>query len=174
MQNLRDQLLKAGLVTREQADKAAHDKTRGRGPRRGGGKGGDPRSASNASGSGVSAADAVPRGSRPSAKPPGRTAANQPINRMVDLSDPGRLTVFQAIERHRLRDEVSGDLVFHFTLRDGRVRKMFVCDQVSKGLESGALAIVENGSADEHIVVHREAIEAIGAIDREAVRFHNI
>ncbi|MBK8011243.1 MAG: DUF2058 family protein [Deltaproteobacteria bacterium] len=170
MQNLRDQLLKAGLVTREQADKAAHDKTRGRGPRRGGGKGGDPR---NASGVGAGAGAAAASGSRPHAKGPGRSVGAQPVNRMLDLTDPARLQVFQAIERHRVRDEVSGDLVFHFTLRDGRIRKMFVCDEVSKGLESGALAIVENGSVDDHIVVRREAIEAIGAVDREAVRFCN-
>ncbi len=158
MQSLRDQLLKAGLVTKEQAQKAE-----GGGNRRRKRRGGRARKAEGAPTEDNKQGEAKP------AKKPG----DQPVNRMVDLTQPGMLEIMQAVESHRLREDVTGEVPFYFTLRDQRVRKLFVTHEISRGLEAGRLAIVENGAADQHIIVTSEAVSPIRAADPEAVRFFN-
>ena len=142
MQSLRDQLLKAGIVTKEQVTQVESQKR--------------------------------PRRKKSKNRDDGRSkaAANQP-NRNVDLSDPTLLQIAQAIELHRVKEPTRGDHPFHFSLRDGRVRKMFITSATQKRLEAGELAIVENGSADEHTIVKAKAIPAVTSADPEAVRFHN-
>ena len=160
MQSLRDQLLKAGLVTKEQAQKAEGGASRRR-KRRGG------RARSKTAEGG--AADETKQADAKPAKKPG----DQPVNRMVDLTVPGMLEIMQAVESHRLREDVTGEVPFYFTLRDQRVRKLFVTHEISRGLEAGRLAIVENGAHDQHIIVTSEAVSPIRAADPEAVRFYN-
>jgi hypothetical protein len=101
MQSLRDQLLKAGLVTVEQAERSNQgDKRRGRGregQRNEGGKDGgkvDAKAEGKVDGKPEAKGQPAPKPKRPH---------NGPIPRMVDLSDPIRLRIFQAIEVHRLR-----------------------------------------------------------------------
>lgn len=134
MHNLRESLLKAGLVTQEQVSKVEAEKSgrrRSKGPR----------------------------------------DAQRPAPRMLDLSDPKQLEIARAIEAHKVRDGTRGDVPFHFALRDGRVRKMFVSKETQSALESGSLAIVENGEAEAHVIVSAEAIPAISAVDPQVVRF---
>ncbi|MEO1338801.1 MAG: DUF2058 family protein [Myxococcota bacterium] len=159
MQSLRDQLLKAGLVTKEQAQKAEGGGNRRR-KRRGGRSRGKPAEG---------AATEAKQGEAKPVKKPG----DQPVNRMVDLSIPGMLEIMQAIETHRLREDVTGEVPFYFTLRDQRVRKLFVTHEISRGLEAGRLAIVENGDPDKHIIVTADAVSPIRAASPEAVRFFN-
>ena len=90
---------------------------------------------------------------------------------MLDLSDPNQLALSRAIETHKVRENTRGDVPFHFALRDGRVRKMFVSKETQSALESGRLAIVENGEAEVHIIVSAEAVPAITAVDPQVVRF---
>ena len=161
MQSLRDQLLKAGLVTKEQAQKAEGGANRRR-KRRGG------RARSKPAEGGAAAGETKPAETKPVKKP-----GDQPVNRMVDLTVPGMLEIMQAIEAHRLREDVTGEVPFYFTLRDQRVRKVFVTHEISRGLEAGRLAIVENGATDQHIIVTVEAVSPIRAADPEAVRFFN-
>jgi uncharacterized protein YaiL (DUF2058 family) len=161
MQSLRDKLLEAGLVTREQADRAAASGKKG-GKRPGGERGGDrgpPR-------------DAAPAGEARGPRPQGRKVPERPV-RMLDLSDPSRLGVLQAIETHRVREETLGEEQFFFTLRDGRVRRLFVSPATVARLEAGSLAIVENGEPEKHVLVEAGAVDPIRALDPEAVRFHN-
>lgn len=148
MQSLRDQLLKAGLVTQEQASKAAADANRPRRKKR------------------------RNRSRKPEGSPLSKNAAAGTA-RVVELSESSRLELFQAIERHRVRGETRGEMEHYFTLRDGRVRKMFVSKEISGGLQSGRLAIVENGEQERHIIVSSEAVPSIADIDPDAVRFHN-
>jgi uncharacterized protein YaiL (DUF2058 family) len=143
MHNLRDHLLKAGLVTKEQVARAESEKS-GKKKKR-----------------------------RPPKKNGEQRAKDQPVNRMIDLSDPQRLQLAQAIESHRVRGETKGEIAFNFTLRDGRIRKMFVSKETQDGLEKGSLAIVEHGEVESHIIVSAEALPAITLVDREAIRFHN-
>ena len=143
MHSLRDHLLKAGLVTKEQVAKAEAEKSgkkKKRRPKKNGG------------------------GDRPRA---------QALNRMIDLSDPEKLKLAQAIESFRVRGDTRGEIAFNFTLRDGSIRKMFVSKEMQVGLEKGALAIVENGEVESHIIVSAEALSVIANVDRDAVRFHN-
>jgi uncharacterized protein YaiL (DUF2058 family) len=141
MPTLREQLLQAGLVSAEQAQKA-EDPGRGKSRR-------------------------SKRGGR------GRNKTTDAAGREVDLEDPKKLEVMKAIERHRLRESFEGDIPFNFTVRgDAKIRKMFVDVPTAAKLGSGALAIVENGSAQDHVIVEREAVAAIRAVDPDAVRFH--
>lgn len=179
MQNLRDQLLKAGLITEQQRAKAEADSARDDRSKKGKR---DPREG----GRDRPKKEAKPQPQPP--PPPAEEPANkeharpkiskkalmkQPVNRMLDLSDPNMLKIFQAIEEHRVREETKGDIPFHFTLRDGHVRKIFVKKQIFEGLESGRLAIVESGEQNRHVIVQAEAVAPIREVDPEAVRFAN-
>jgi uncharacterized protein YaiL (DUF2058 family) len=172
MQSLRDQLMKAGLVTREQADKA--EAAGKRGPRRGGGGSRErgERREGGAPGAAPAEAQAAPTAPRPPPRPQAKKGAEKPV-RLLDLSDPSRLRILQAIEANRVREETQGEEQFFFPLRDGRLRKLFVNAETVARLESGGLAIVENGEAEKHVLVLSEAVAAIRAVDPEAVRFHN-
>ncbi len=162
MQNLREQLLKAGLVTKEQVDRSQTK------PKRKKKSGNKTRRGQNPS------SDKVPQRMPGASKhPSSKDSAHQPVNRMLDVSNPKTLEIIRAIEEHRIREQTEGDRRFHFTLRDGRVRKLFVNDLVAQGLESGNFPIVENGAADQHIIVSSEAVAAIRDADSAAVRFHN-
>jgi uncharacterized protein YaiL (DUF2058 family) len=183
VQNLREQLLKAGLITTEQKTKAESqlDKRNQRrpqqqAPRRDGPKdgakdvAGAPNGANGPNGTNApNGANGQPQQQKPSKK----QLAKQPLNRMLDLSDPKTLKILQAIESHRVRSVTKGDIPFHFTLRDGHVRKIFVNQMTSEGLEEGRLAIVEDGEATRHVLVDAKAVPAIKEIDVEAVRFAN-
>lgn len=164
MMSLRDQLLKAGLVTEDQVAKAeaatkkggrrspgGRDRPRGQGPK-----------------PGQEGAEAKPKQPQPSKK------SDRPgLPRMLDMSDPIKLQILQAIEAHRVRVDTKGEVPFYFPLRDGRVRKMFVTQAVMGELEAGKLAIVEHGEVERHILVAAEAVSAIREADPEAVRFFN-
>jgi uncharacterized protein YaiL (DUF2058 family) len=155
MHSLRDHLLKAGLVTKEQAAKAESEKNGKKKKRRPPKKNGhDSQGTSSSNGSNGKPKTHVP-------------------NRMLDLSDPQRLKIQQAIESHKVRGDTKGEIAFNFTLRDGRIRKMFVSKEMQAGLENGNLAIVENGEAESHIIVSSQALTVINDVDRDAVRFHN-
>lgn len=152
MQSLRDQLLKAGLVTQDQVTKvevAEANKTRRKRRKK-------------------PAAPGTP-GER---KPAAEKRVFTPI-RTVDLTEPSRLIIFQAIDRHRVRGETRGEMEFYFKLRDNRVRKMFVSKEISGGLQSGRLAIVENGEPEKHIIVGCDAVAPIAEIDPGMIRFFN-
>ena len=153
MQNLREQLLQAGLVTKDdchKADQSDAKKNRARKAK--------PRAQPMAPSNARLKKDQQPR---------------QPAARLVDLSDEAVLAIARAIETYRLREDTRGDVPFHFTMRDGRVRRLYVSKQVSGGLESGRLAIVENVESHRHIIVSAEAVGYIKEADASAVRFHN-
>jgi uncharacterized protein YaiL (DUF2058 family) len=154
MQNLRDQLLKAGLITEEQRQKAEANAER------------RPRGKSN-----VERNEHAPEKKAEKPKISKKALMKQPVNRMIDLSDPRLLKIFQAIEEHRLRESPKGEIPFHFSLRDGRVRKIFVKKSVFEGLEAGTLAIVENGEEERHQIVAAAAVAIICDVDPDAVRF---
>lgn len=142
MPTLREQLLQAGLVTAEQAEKSEEknsNKSKSRRSKRG-----------------------------------GRGRSKNPLERSVDLEDPRRLQVMQAIEEHKLReDDYTGEIAFNFTTRgDTKIRKLFVNVKTAAKLGAGELAIVENGGEQEHIIVNKEAVDRIRAVDPDAVRFH--
>jgi uncharacterized protein YaiL (DUF2058 family) len=174
MQNLRDQLLKAGLITEEQRSAAEARATKDRDKRK-------PRNGENKKS--ATEMDRAPSTGEEPSDPQRRAASRpklsrkelmkQPVNRMLDLSDPGLLKIFQAIEEHRVRDNTTGDVPFHFTLRDGHVRKISLKPEIVGALERGEVAIVENGQHDRHTIVASDAVSIIRQVDPEAVRFSN-
>ncbi|MFW5878210.1 MAG: DUF2058 family protein [Myxococcota bacterium] len=71
--------------------------------------------------------------------------------------------------------EVKGEEVFHFTTRRRKLQRMLVTEEAVAGLERGELAIVENPlpHALEYVVVSREGAEAVREIEPRALRFYN-
>lgn len=174
MQNLRDQLLKAGLITEEQRAKAEARPEHDRGRRAKGQAQQADRDRDRAPEGGTDGRNPREEVSIPSMPKLSKKALmKQPVNRMIDLSDPGVLKIFQAIEAHRVAGSVKGDMPFHFSLRDGRVRKIFVTKEIEEALGSGRLAIVENGEPEKHVIVASDAVPIIREVDPEAVRFCN-
>src|SRR5262249_42864531 len=151
--NLCDQLLKAGLITEEQRQKAEADTHR------------RPRGKQNGRDNKPDKHAKAPEQAKPESqerpKLSKKALMKQPGNRRIDMSDPRPPKICQAIEEHRLRESPKGDIPFHFPLRDGRVRKIFVKKAVFDGLEAGTLAIVESGDQEKHQIVAADAVPLI-------------
>jgi len=159
MQNLRDKLLKAGLVTEKQAQEA--DK---------GQKG--PKATVKARQDAVSADE--------------RQRQEAFAQREAELSDVRRkeaakkaearmqservLRLRQLVEANRVR-EPPGEVNFHFVKRSGKIGRLAVSAETAKLLESGAAAVVEDPGQPEHAVVPSEAAKRIYEVDPPAIRF---
>ena len=171
MQNLRDKLLRAGLVTAEQAEEA--EKTT-QPPRRQ-----EPRPGR----AGAPPADRKPGG-------PWMVARIQPpaaIPRLPPLAGSKasqRLEAKHQLERDRqLRERVlagqvalePGDRTFHFVTRKNRLRRLELSDAQAEALEQGRLAVVErpDPAQIEHALVPVALARALLADFPKAVRFLN-
>lgn len=174
MQSLREKLLKAGLVTEEQARKVEAESTRKKASapahREGGAERGRERER---------------RQSGP--RPPSAPAPERLIPKLPPL--PGskehqRLESKKQLELDRkLREIVQaeqvaiepGDQTFYFVTRKGRLRRLEVSEAQAKLLESGALAVVERPEPAqiEHSLVPPETAERMLALQAKAVRFFN-
>lgn len=166
MQNLRDKLLKAGLVTAEQAEKAEKtDEARPRADR---------------------------RREQPASPPTGPwvVARPQPLASIPKLPPlPGskasqRQEAKQQLERdRRLRERVlaaqvavePGERTFYFVTRKNRLRRLELSDAQAEALEQGRLAVVErpDPAQIEHALVPGEVALALVAEFPKAVRFLN-
>src|SRR4051812_36012617 len=170
MQNLRDKLLKAGLVTAEQAKQSeARQKTEE--PNR-------PRP------------PAPERPRRFEAQAPRDPREVRPESRIPKLPPlPGsrehqRLISKQQLELDRkIRDLVTGaqvalepgDQTFHFVTRKGRLRRLELAAAQREKLEKGELAVVERPDPGqiEHALVPTAAADQLLALSERAVRFFN-
>jgi len=182
MQNLRDKLLKAGLVSESDAQRAEKEKKapqrppavrprdeRSRRP--------EPSSA---------AASPRPTTSRPA---PSRTEPASRIPKLPPLALPGtkafqRLEALKQQERDKaLRELVYGNQVaqepgstaFHFVTRKGKLRRMELSEAQAKLLEEGKLAVVERPepACIEHSLVPPETADRMMGLSEKAVRFFN-
>lgn len=168
MQNLREKLLKAGLVSTEQAKQAeARQKTE------------EPNRARPAS--------APERPRRPEARPPQEPRPDSRIPKLPPL--PGsrehqRLISKQQLELdRRIRDLVTGaqvalepgDQTFHFVTRKGRLRRLEMVAAQREKLEKGELAVVERPDPGqiEHALLPAAAADQLLALSERAVRFFN-
>lgn len=169
MQNLRDKLLKAGLVTTEQAEKAGKSDEPRPGPDRR--REGTERPASPGGGPWL-VARPQPLGSIPKLPPLAGSKASQ------------RLEAKQQLERdRRLRERVlaaqvavePGERTFYFVTRKNRLRRLELSDAQAEALEQGRLAVVERPDAAqiEHALVPGEFALALVAEFPKAVRFLN-
>lgn len=171
MQNLRDKLLEAGLVTADQAEKAQKSaETAPRSERR------------------------RDRGERPAPVPrtsgPMMVARPQPLAAIPKLPPLAGSKASQRLEARRqqerdrqLRERVlaaqvpvePGERTFYFVTRKGRLRRLELSDGQAEALEQGRLAVVErpDPAQIEHALVPAEVALALVSEFPKAVRFLN-
>lgn len=163
MQNLRDKLLKAGLIT--QSDQPERDPEPVKAPQR---------------------SYSPPSGQRPSRRGPPREA---PIPRLPPLAVPNnkefqRLEAKRQVELDRkIRERVlavqvpvePGDHTFYFVTRKNRLRRLEMTQAQAERLEKGELAVVERPDPGqiEHALVPAAMAEELMTLQPKGVRFFN-
>lgn len=169
MQSLRDKLMKAGLITEDQAKKADNE----------------PRSRPRTDARPSSPSHGRPAHSRSGG---GRPApAEKPIPKLPPL--PGsrehqRLVSKQQVEANReirelvVANEVpveAGEQTFYFVTRKNRLRRLELTPAQAKRLEVGELAVVERPDPDkiEHALVPPAIADQLLGLSEKAVRFFN-
>jgi len=168
VQNLRDKLLKAGLVTSEQAEKAEKSAAPAPRPERRSERGERP--AAGAKGSGPWMVARVQPLAVPKLPPLAGSKASQ------------RLEAKRQLERDRvLRERVvaaevavePGERTFYFVTRKNRLRRLELSDAQAEALESGRLAVVERPDPGqiEHALVPAELAASLVEEFPKAVRF---
>jgi uncharacterized protein YaiL (DUF2058 family) len=78
----------------------------------------------------------------------------------------------QLVESHRIR-EPAGEVSFHFVKRSGKIGRLAVSPETAKLLEAGAAALVEDPGQPEPAVLPGAAAERVHAVDPLAIRFWN-
>jgi uncharacterized protein len=159
MQNLRDKLLKAGLVTEKQAQEAEKGQKR-------------PRATVKAKEDALSAEErqrqeAFAQREAEISEERKKEAARKAEARM---QSERALRLRQLVETNRVR-EPPGEVNFHFVKRSGKIGRLAVSPETAKLLESGAAAVVEDPGQPEHAVVPSEAAKRIYQVDAQAIRF---
>ncbi len=158
MQNLRDKLLKAGLVTQEQAEQAK-----------------------------TAPKPSVPKRA-PAARPINeRPTSERPIPKLPPLPGSKAHQREEAkrqreIDRRLLELVRAGDIpiesgpqTFYFQTRKGKLRRLELSAAQAKALEQGELAVVERQepASIEHSLVRPETAEQMLALFPKSVRFFN-
>jgi len=171
VQNLRDKLLKAGLVTPDQAEKA--EKTSAPAPRPARrDRPEDPTSGGTPGAGPLIVARLQPASAIPKLPPLAGSKASQ------------RLEAKRQVDRDRqLRDRVlaaqvpvdPGERAFYFVTRKNRLRRLELSAAQAEALEQGRLAVVErpDPAQIEHALVPAELALALVAEFPKAVRFLN-
>jgi uncharacterized protein YaiL (DUF2058 family) len=159
MQNLRDKLLKAGLITEKQAKDADRGERKARGTVQEKQQALSEEEQQRREAFAQRETELAEERRKEAAK---RTEAREQSQRAQRLR--------QLVATHRLR-ETPGDVNFHFVKRSGKIGRLAVSPETAKLLENGAAAVVEDPGNPEHAVVPSEAAKRIYEVDRQAVRF---
>lgn len=183
MQSLRDKLLKAGVVSEEDAKRAAEAKAKeAERPRRDAGQ--PERSRARGDRPLVAPRSAQPERSR---GPAPRREYESPLPKFDPI--PGTAAASRELARKQLeldrkiRDLVAsaevpveiGATVFYFMTRKNKLRRMTLTEAQAALLREGKLAVVERPEPAqiEHSLVPPEAAEAVLKLSERAVRFLN-
>lgn len=158
MQNLRDKLLKAGLVTENQAKEAAREQ---RPPK----KHKEREQALSAEEKQRQEAFRAREAEVAEAK---RKEAAKAAEARMQSERARRLR--QLVESHRKR-EAPGEVPFHFVRRSGKIGRLALSPETAQMLESGAAAVVEDPGSPDHAVVPADAARRIYEVDPQAIRF---
>jgi uncharacterized protein len=158
MQNLRDKLLKAGLVSEKQAQQAARDQK-------------PPKQAHRAREEQVSAEeqqrrDAFALREAEQAEERRKEAAKVAEARMQ--SERAR-RLRQLVESNRIPSK--GEVTFHYVRRSGKIGRLDMSAELQQKLESGAAAVVEDPGSPDCAVVMADAAKRIYEVDPHAIRF---
>jgi hypothetical protein len=171
VQNLRDKLLKAGLVTAEQADEAEKTADAPPRPERRPQRPDRPAAGGRSSGP-MMVARLQPLGSIPKLPPLAGSKASQRLDAKRQLDQDRRL-------RERvLAAQVAvepGERTFYFVTRKNRLRRLELSDAQAEALEQGRLAVVERpdpGQIEHALVPGALALELVAEFPK-AVRFLN-
>lgn len=159
MQNLRDKLLKAGLVTEKQAKEAERGTRKPQGTVKQQQQSVSEEERQRREAFALREAELAEERRKEAAK---KTEARQQSERAHRLR--------QLVEKNRVR-EPPGDVNFHFVKRSGKIGRLAVSAETARLLESGAAAVVEDPGNPEHAVVPSEAAKRIYEVDKQAVRF---
>jgi uncharacterized protein YaiL (DUF2058 family) len=159
MQNLRDKLLKAGLVTEKQAKEAARSQ-----------KPAQPQQhrqrEEQLSAEEKQRREAFAAREAELAEERRKEAAKLAEARMQ--SERAR-RLRQLVESHRVREP--GEVTFHYVRRSGKIGRLDVSLEMQKKLESGAAAVVEDPGSPDCAVVLADAAKRIYEVDPQAIRF---
>ena len=164
MQNLRDKLLKAGLVTEGQVKNAEKKQQAGKpGPR--------PQTASTAP------ATLADRQAQEAFRARDAEVSEERRKELAKLAEAKaqseRARSLRAlVEQQRLREPV-GEAQFHFVRRSGKVGRLLVSPATAKLLEDGAAAVVENPGQPDPAVLPADAAREAYRIDPRAIFFWN-
>jgi uncharacterized protein YaiL (DUF2058 family) len=175
MQNLRDQLMKAGLVSKEQSDKAEAETAR---------KKEEARKAREQRPAQASSRPPPRHHGHSGSSPPKYEAPIPKLPPMPGSKAHQRLEALRQVELdRRIRELVRsqevlpeiGDVRFHFMTRKGKLRRLEISSAQQKLLEEGKLAIAERPEPAmiEHSIIPREIAEQLITLSEKSVRFYN-
>ena len=175
MQNLRDKLLKAGLVTAEQAEKAGAEPARPRPAKRGprpDGAGGTEGPTGGAEAGPWITTRLKPLGAVPRLPPLAGSKASQRLEAKRQLESDRQLRERVAAAQVAVEP---GDRAFYFVTRKSRLRRLELSVEQAAALEHGRLAVVErpDPAQIEHALVPAALASELLADFPKAVRFLN-
>jgi uncharacterized protein YaiL (DUF2058 family) len=163
MQNLRDQLLKTGLISKGQKQQVEQEKRRERKQLKKG------------------EADALAQEQQRRAYE-ARLEAQRVADReraaaqRTQFEAKEKLLRIQHITDYWRLEEPTGTLRWYFMTRNNVVKYLSVSEPLGLQLSTGALAIVERPDELEesrYVLIEREAAELVARVDPTYVRFHN-
>lgn len=164
MQNLRDQLLKTGLISKGQKQQVEQDKRRERKQRKKG------------------QADEIARAQQQQAYEAKleaqRAADRQRATEQHALLEAREklLRIRHIIDYWKLSEEPSGTQRCYFVTQNHIVKYLYVSEPIALQLSTGALAIVEypgEFEAPRYLLIEGDAAALVAHIDPTYVRFHN-
>ena len=158
MQNLRDKLLKAGLVSDKQAQEAA----RAERPPKKHREREEAQSVEEKQRRDAFAAREAELGEER------RKEAAKVAEAKMQSERARRLR--QLVESNRLR-EAPGEVSFHFVKRSGKIGRLALSPETAKLLEGGGAAVVDDPGSPDHAVVPADAAKRIYQVDPQAIRF---
>lgn len=164
MQNLRDQLQKAGLVNKQQKHQAEQEKRRERKKHRQG------RADDMAQARQRQAYEAKIEAQRVADRE--RAVAQ----RTQQEAKEKQLQIQHLIDYWKVPMESAGNRRWYFTTRHNTIKHLYVSEPVAAQLDAGTVAIVEHPDDPEtpFILVAHEAAELIARLDPQYVRFHAV
>ena len=176
MQNLRDKLLKAGLVTETQVKKALEP----------------PKDPPKQPSGQARPQHGRPQQQRPVLVPLTETElqAQQAFRaRDLEVSEARRKDAAKSaeakaqseraralralVQKHQLTQPPLGEAQFHFVRRSGKVGRLLITSETQALLEQGAAAVVENPGQPDPVVLPAEAAKEAYRIDPRSVFFWN-
>ena len=164
MQNLRDQLLQKGLISKGQKQQVEQDKRRERKQLKKG------QADELAQAQQQQAYEAKLEAQRAA----DRQRAAEQRERLEVKEKP--LRIQHIADYWKLSDEPTGTRRCYFVTRDNVVKYLYVSEPISLQLSTGTLAIIERPDGFEeprYVLIEREAAELVARVDPAYVRFHN-